>query len=332
MDFRENTQKLLDIFEQKTVPLLDILGNKTIENGIQTSANSVYIHKALSEDENFIYFEYDGNNYNVEKELTRPYFRTGRGDETLYTYRDVQPNTFVIYPYRKVDNRVVLVEYDDLKRNFPNLFDFLQVIRNKLDNDTRSIKPDPISPNEWYRYGRSQGLENCDVPIKIAVGVLSNGFKYSIDRKRTFLSSGGTAGYCLINVPPESSYSIYYIQALLSSKYLEWFASIYGEVFRGGFVARGTKVLKRMPIIPIDFQNETQKLLHDSIASNQENLNHLFQQIEDNKDNERIGTPLKRQFDIIHLELEKQLVKLFDLGEFDQLVPTISQIYNKDTD
>lgn len=74
-----------------------------------------------------------------------------------------------------------------------------------------------------------------------------------------FVSSGGTAGYSIINVPEHSPYSIYYIQALLSSKYLEWFASVYGEVFRGGFIARGTKVQTRMPIPIIDFENQSEK-------------------------------------------------------------------------
>ena len=328
----QNTQKLLELFEKKTVPLIDILGDKSIENGIQTSANNVYIHKSLREDDNFVYFEYSGNKYQVEKELTRPYFKTGRGEDTLYTFRDVQPNAFVIYPYHKVDGRVVLVEYEELKNDYPNLFNFLHLIRGKLDNDKRDIKPEPTSPDEWYRYGRSQSLENCDVPLKIVVGVLSSGYKYSIDRKRTFISSGGTAGYCPINIPSECPYSIYYIQALLTSKYLEWFASIYGEVFRGGFVARGTKVLKRMPIVSIDFDDQEEKTLHDEIANNQEKLNQINSQIEINHGNERITTPLRRQFDILKSDLEVKITELFDLGDADNLIPSISEIYNKESD
>ncbi|NQZ54834.1 MAG: Eco57I restriction-modification methylase domain-containing protein [Piscirickettsiaceae bacterium] len=328
----KDTQILIKVFEQKTTPLIDILGQKTIENGIQTSANKVYIHKMLKDDGNFVCFEYDGNQYQVEKELTRPYFKTGRGDDTLYTYKDMQPNAFVIYPYRKVDGRFVLVEYHELQKNYPYLFDYLHVIRDQLDNNKRDIKPEPTTPNEWYRYGRSQSLENCDVPKKIVVGVLSNGYKYSIDTKRTFISSGGTAGYCPINVPDDCPYSIYYIQALLTSKYLEWFASIYGEIFRGGFVARGTKVLKRMPIIPIDFENADSKSIHDDIASTQQKMNQLFGGIEASSGNERVSTPLKRQFERLKIEMADKLRELFDLGEFEDKIPTIEQIYNKDDD
>ena len=328
----KDTQDILNILSDKTTSLLDVLGDKTIENGIQTSANTVYIHKSTDENEQYVFFEYKGIKYQIEKELTRPYFQTGRGKDSLYTYRDLAPNAFVIYPYIKVENRSVLVEYEELENHFPYLFSFLNVIRDKLDNDKRDIKPEPATSNEWYRYGRSQSLENCDVPKKLVVGVLSNGYKYSIDNKRTFISSGGTAGYCLINVPAECEYSIFYIQALLSSKYLEWFASVYGEIFRGGFVARGTKVLKRMPIITIDFENKTSKRLHDGIANLQEKMNETFGSYETNAGNARSSVPLKRKFDRQKLEMEGKIKELFDLGELNEKIPTISEIYNNEDD
>ena len=116
--------------------------------------------------------------------------------------------------------RIQFIEYDELKRQYPKLFEFLLVVKVHLNDKKRSIKPDPTGPNEWYRYGRSQALENCDVDQKLIVGVLSNGYKYSIDNHRTFVSSGGTAGYSIINVPNDVRYSIYYIQAILTSNIL----------------------------------------------------------------------------------------------------------------
>jgi hypothetical protein len=328
----KSTQDILNVLSEKTDSLLDILGEKTIENGIQTSANNVYIHKPTDENEQYIFFEYKGVDYQIEKELTRPYFQTGRGADSVYTYRDLIPNAFVIYPYRKVEGRIVLVGYDELENNYPYLFSFLNVIRDKLDNDKRDIKPEPKTTNEWYRYGRSQSLENCDVTKKLVVGVLSNGYKYSIDNKRTFISSGGTAGYCPINVPADCQYSIYYIQALLSSKHLEWFASIYGEIFRGGFVARGTKVLKRMPIVTIDFTNQASKKLHDDLAKLQQKMNETFSNYEESIGNARASVPLKREFDRQKLAMKEKLIELFDLGELDQKIPSISELYNKDND
>jgi hypothetical protein len=115
-----------------------------------------------------------------------------------------------------------------------------------LSSPKRDIKPRPKTTNEWHRYGRHQSLDNCGLSQKIIVGVLSVGDKYAIDTYGTLISSGGTAGYCVVALPDDCKYSIYYLQAILNSKYLEWFSALHGEVFRGGYIARGTKVLKNL--------------------------------------------------------------------------------------
>lgn len=325
----KDTNVILKLMYNKSVFLGDILGKKAIANGIQTSANEFYVHKEIKTENNCVYFMYEGNLHHVEKELTRPYFETERsGDEHFYTYKDVEPNAFVIYPYKKIGKSIKFVEYDELKTHYPKMFIFLDGLKKHLNNGKRSIKPDPTTPNEWYRYGRSQGLENCDVPKKLIVGVLSNGYKYSIDEHQTFVSSGGTAGYSIINVPESSPYSIYYIQAVLSSKYLEWFASIYGEVFRGGYVARGTKVQTRMPIPKIDFEDGIQKGKHDQISQLQQDMSNLYSEITKNaKSTERTKLILEREFDSMVSKMELLMKNLFDLGSLDEKIPTIKELY-----
>lgn len=322
----QKTNDILNLIFSKSKHLGDIVGKSNVANGIQTSANKYYIHKEIRSENGFVYFEYDGVEYHIEKELTRPYFETNRsGDDSFYTYKDVEPNSFVVYPYRKVDGKIQFIEYDELKRNYPKLYDFLHVVKVYLNDKKRSIKPDPTGPNEWYKYGRSQALENCDVDQKLIVGVLSNGYKYSIDNHRTFVSSGGTAGYSIINVPNDVKYSIYYIQAILTSKYLEWFASIYGEIFRGGFVARGTKVQTRMPIPTIDFHDPKQKATHDKISLQQQSLNRLYTQFQKLGDRNKII--LQRQFEQEKAKMDDFIKSLFDLGDLDSAIPTVEDLY-----
>ncbi len=162
------------------------------------------------------------------------------------------------------------------------------------------------------------------------MGVLSQGDKYAIDTNHTFISSGGTAGYCMITLPENSPYSIYYMQALLNSKYGEWFASLYGEVFRGGFIARGTKVLKKLPIKRIDFENEQDKALHDQIALLQYDLIQLQENIDSSQNNNRRLIPLQRQFIQKKSELDELLKQLYNLGEDDNLIPKINERYGTD--
>ena len=306
-------------------PLDLVVGKGLIGNGVQTSASKEYIHKPINEDNEFIFFNYNNKEYKIEKELTRPYFTTDSAS-TFYTYRDLVPNSFVIYPYKKVNEQVLLVDLQVLKSDYPNLYNYLHDIKHILSREKRDVKPTPKSDNEWYRYGRHQSLENCDVNQKLVVGILSNGYKYAIDNNRTFIGSGGTAGYCFINVPESIPYSIYYIQALLNSKYLEYFAFTHGEIFRGGYIARGTKVLKDMPIVKINFNEKNSKKLHDDISNLQEKMNKTYSLILEAKNQPRDKIRLERIFnnDEIHL---RDLLKILFRFNNDSDVPEIQDIY-----
>lgn len=323
--------ELKDIYEtinNQSISLESLIGHENIYNGIQTSANNVYIHRPTGEDNEFYFFQKDGKDWKIEKELTRPYFKTSNGSDNLNTYRPFSPNSFVIYPYLKTDKGIKFVEINVLKSKYPNAYKYLNFYKNILNNNKRDIKPTPETENEWYRYGRHQSLEKCDVATKIIVGVLSQGNKYAIDYHRTLISSGGTAGYCMITLPNTSLYSIHYIQAILNSKYIEWFSTIYGEVFRGGYIARGTKVLKKLPIRKIDFNNKCEKSLHDKISSTQQLLIQLQDQIDKNTCNSRVRIPLIRQFNNNKIKLDSALKDLYGLDENDKLIPLISELYN----
>ena len=269
---------------------------ENISNGIQTSANDIYVIQPLKKDAKYFYFEKDGKKWKIEKELTRPYFHTASGIDNLYTYRLFRPNSIVIYPYKKIKNKIVFVKNSELKSKYPYLKKYLYHYKIKLADPKRDIKPKPETRNEWYRYGRHQALNRCDVPEKIVVGILSQGNKYAIDRYHTLISSGGTAGYCMIVLPDDSRYSIYYIQALLNSKYVEWYSALIGEVFRGGYIARGTKVLKRLPIRKIDFSNKKDKSIHNEISAKQKLIIKIQSQLDKAVKNPRVRITAGRAF------------------------------------
>ncbi|KAA3595833.1 MAG: adenine methyltransferase [Calditrichaeota bacterium] len=316
-----------DKINSQSVALETLIGSENIYNGIQTSANNLYIHKPIKETENSFFFKKGGITWEIEKALTKPYFQTSSGLDNLNTYRPFNPNSFVIYPYQKTEKGIEFISIDKLQMDFPKAYEYLIAYKDKLDNPKRDIKPTPKTSDEWYRFGRHQSLDKCDVPAKIIVGVLSQGNKYAIDYFGTLISSGGTAGYCMITLPEDCNYSIYYIQALLNSKYLEWYSALIGEVFRGGYIARGTKVLKRLPIRIIDFNNNTDKDLHSNISSIQKELIQLQGKIDKSSCNSRALIPLERQFTNLKNELDSLLTELFALGNDDKLIPLISELY-----
>lgn len=316
-----------DKIKNQSVLLKNIVGWGGIFNGIQTSANTIYIFQPTKEDKSYYYFDKKGVAWEIEKAITKPYFQTSSGDDNLNTFRPFKPNARVIYPYKSTKTGVGLISLKDIKKNYPAAYKYLLHHKNILNNPKRDIKPIPQTKDEWHRYGRHQSLNKLGLPEKIIVGVLSVGDKYAIDFYGTLISSGGTAGYCGVSLPQDSPYSIYYIQALLNSKYLEWYSALLGEVFRGGYIARGTKVLKSLPIRSIDFTSAKEKGLHDKIAKTQKELINIYDKIDSNSGDTRTLTPLHRQFAGGKRNLGKLLAKLYHLGNDDPLIPLIKGLY-----
>ena len=299
-------------------------------NGIQTSSTLYifYLNK-INITEDFYEFEKDGQIFKIEKSITRPYYQTkNKYLDPLSTYRDLKPNSFIIFPYNIDENNVVrLMSLEQFRVNFPETFRYLEYYKEKL---LRRKADSQFTEMDWFKFGRSQNLIKTVSAEKIFVGVLSNGNKYPIDYHSTYFTSGGTAGYCMINLFENSQYSIHYIQALLNSKYGEWFASIYGEIFKGAYIARGTKVLKRLPIRKIDFANEVDTNVHNRISETQQILIYLQSRIDENRTDNRALISLEREFIERKTELEDLLKELFNLGEDENLIPQISEIYATD--
>lgn len=314
----------------KSINLEDLIGKKNINNGINTSANDIFMIQPIREDESYIYFIKNNMEFKVEKKITRPYYKTVRGKNKLYTYRTLIPNSYVIFPYKDTK----FIHLLELEKEYPETFKYIsdkqikhRLIYQKNSRDLRSIEPIPKTENEWYRYGRNQYLELGSINEKIIIGVSSTGNKYPMDFSQTLHSAGGTAGYCSIFLSENSKYSIYYIQAILNSKYLEWIISLRGEVFKGGYIARGTKVLKKLPIRVIDFENLEDKALHDKISILQKDLIDTHTDIDKHIGNKRELIPLERQFKTKKIELDNVLKELYDLEEDDNLIPNVSDIY-----
>lgn len=307
--------------------LEDVIGKSYINNGIQTSANDVLVLKPYKEDASFIYFKKKNISYKIEKGIAKPYYETERKKNgiKLNTYRTLIPNAKVIFPYKMVKDKAVFITINELKKNFPFAYAYLLINKKRLTE--RDIQPVPKTDNEWYRLGRSQYLELGSIKEKIIIGVMSSGEKYPIDFSKTLHTAGGTAGYCSIYLSDQSQYSIYYIQAILNSRYVEWLIHLRGEVFRGGYIARGTKVLRKTPIRTIDFTDKRDKDIHDKIVSLQRELIAIQSKIDTNRGNDRKLIPLNRKFNIKKNEIDYTLKVLYNLGENDSLIPTISDMY-----
>lgn len=326
--FPEKFDSLFTKIYRDGYSLEEAVGRDNIFNGIQTSANKTYIFKPMEETETTYSFIRNNTIWKIEKSLTKPYFQTDK-NLGLSSYHSFTPNARVIFPYLKDANgKLQIIPLDELAETHPLGYAYIISHKGELNRPSRDIKPIPENDNEWHRYGRHQSLEACELPCKLIVGVLSQGEKYAVDIHGTLVSSGGTAGYCIVSVPENSPYSIYYIQALLTSRPLEWISSLYGEIFRGGFIARGTKVLKQLPFRAIDFDDERDKELHDNISSLQQQLISLGDRIQVAGNNKRVLAPLIRNFNLNKRKMDTLIQQLFGLTEKEYLqIPQISEMY-----
>lgn len=324
---------LLNAVTANAKPLGEIVGEDYIFNGIQTSANRVYVFVPISETRTTYTFKaFDGNEYEVEKAVTKPYFKTAQGAAAMSTYRTFKPNVRVFFPYKKDnDGHLQLIPLATIQRRYPLFYTFLMAAKPELSKGSRDIQPKPTTVDEWYRYGRHQSLEACEVEEKMIVGVLAQTDKYAIDNNGTLVSSGGTAGYCLVSIPSGCEYSIYYIQAILGSIQGEWLASLYGEIFRGGYIARGTKVLNQIPIREIDFTNPNERKIHDDIVVRQKRLIGLGDKLSKASKNQRSLIPLQRQFDLLKQEQQNVINMLYGMKNDEvALIPKIKELYATD--
>ena len=132
----------------QSVKLADLIGDDNIFNGIQTSANDIYIFTPNKEDKKHYFFSKKETEYKIEKKITKPYFQTSSGEDNLNTYRTFKPNARVIYPYTPTKTGVDIIPLSIIQKKFPLAYDYLQKHKVILNNPKRDIKPIPQTQNE----------------------------------------------------------------------------------------------------------------------------------------------------------------------------------------
>lgn len=304
---------LLQAMSSDTVLLGDVAD---VFNGIQTSRNAVYVltnwYDGGSE---IISFEQQGRSWRIEKAILRPFYEGSVAE--LRSFYPLPETAYLIFPYDvKVGNgrfTATIISPQTMQSQYPLAYAWLS--HNQETLQRRDISPKPFPADEWYRFGRQQALTAFEDRPKIIVGVNSLGDKYVYDETNTLLASGGTAGECAIAAfrdnDRHSSYDLYFIHALLNHKAVEFFCRKRGSPFRGGWFARGTAVLKEIPIPYIDTTTDNPRiqLYQDIIAANQQ-LHTICRTLEVT----RSGRDRSR------LERQKRAVK-------NRMDTTISQLY-----
>lgn len=312
--------RLRDIMARLDVVGAPLSQYAEIFNGIQTSAerpDPIYWFdegEILSASEQEICIHKFGHNFKIEKAILKPYFKPTDVDEKgSNSYTHIETKKRIIFPY---DEQGKLIPETSMKRLFPGAYAYLcfnykRLCPRTLSADGEGRDVPGATANTWYQYGRTQSLTSFIDTPKLIVGVLSRDPMFVYDDKDLFIASGGTAGYCAIAQKDGSPYSLEYIQAWMSHPLTEELLKISASDFEGGFHARGTMVLKKVPFIAIDLGIPRWKRLHDDVVNKSRKVYVLSEQLASCLSS-RQKTLLSREKDNLIKQIQDDIAVVYD--------------------
>lgn len=266
-------QRALRALTRDSIPLGDVLDPR---NGIQTSAerDEIYVvTDPVSLPGGLLRWTDKFGQVNVvEEELTRPFLKDSAG---LRSFHEVLPDRRIIFPYRPSASSPSgweVIPPDELDRSFPEAHAYLSRHRDKLD---RRKVPAAERLKAFYVYGRTQAIGYAADAPKILYSTNQRGDKYAIDSTGIVYASGGTAGEVALFPRPGSPYDPDFILGLLAQAPVELFLRKRGSVFRGGYYARGTDVIREVPVPRLNFADCDDVSFHDSVVADVRTLRQL---------------------------------------------------------
>jgi type I restriction-modification system DNA methylase subunit len=223
--------------------------------GVQTSADKIYIIRPTGQTETLITFE-DVNHrtWSIERGILRPCLYDAR----IEPFSEPIPNAFIIFPYLDGGQAIPSAQ---MHRDFPRTLAYLTAHKVKLA--ARSMQAGHV--DEWYRYGRSQGLTRFATE-KIILPTLAIGPTYSLDRKGTIVTGGGNGPYYLVRPKAVPGWSSEFILALLSYPVLEAMVRASSTTFRGGYYSRSKQFLEPLPMPTLNISTQADRAKHDGIV------------------------------------------------------------------
>lgn len=135
---------------------------------------------------------------------------------------------------------------------------------------------------------------------------------YAYDENDMLIATGGTAGYCAIAKLPDTKYDLSYIQAWLNHPYTERLFQIMGSDFEGGFTARGTYLLKKIPFVELDFDDKKQKVLYNAVVNATKKIYELNSVLEKKKDKATIGI-IEKEKEKLQKQIVSDITKIYKL-------------------
>lgn len=276
--------------------------------GLQTSADSIYVLEGIEPPHSGLVRVKDQNGeiLLLEREVLKPFLKK----VTVSTFETPISHHWLIFPYRISNERSILIPPEEMSSSFPKTWEYLKDNKKALCS-RESGKADNA---EWYGYIYRKNLKSFDDP-KLIVQVISLFGRYSYDDTGIYFTGGGNGPYYGIRRNDKNNrYSLYFLQALLSSPLLDFYLHEISSPFRGGYWSYGKRFIEMLPIRDIDFENSEDKVKHDNIVEMVAHMLSLHQKVTEAK-SPQTKTVLQRQIEATDRQINKLVYQLYDLTD-----------------
>lgn len=291
------------------------LGNvaEKIFQGLVTSADPIYLLDPLIVEKDgliLVKSKATEKEYLLETEIAKPLCK---GSLDIRRY-NVNPSKRVIFPYdpkiSAITGRTTLRSVSDFKERFPQSWKYLLENAEALKNREKG----KMQHEQWYGYVYPKSV-SLFAHKKILTPSIAANASYALDGEGNYYfvgsGGGGGGGYGII-LKDDSSFSYEFILGLLNSKVLDYYLKQISTTFRGGYFAYNRQYIEQLPICPIDFSSEKEKMLHNDISSLVTQILNLNQRLQEaHAAHEK--TVLQRQIAATDRQIDQLVYQLYNL-------------------
>lgn len=238
-----NILSKLDFFKNR---LSDVFVE--IARGVVTGADDIFLLNGEIIGDRFKGFSKELNsNIEIENSLIKPILM----GNSIKRFSSPKNQLYIIYPHKicKISNKTIPIPLDELEKNYPKTYSYLNNFKEILKNKKIKYK---TNPEFWYALHNSRDL-NIFNNQKIITPYLANKCEFTIDSCNKFITNDKCSSLILKN---ESHNSYNFYLGILNSKLLWFFIKNTSSEFSGGYFAFSNIFLKTFPLPEISSNSD----------------------------------------------------------------------------
>lgn len=249
--------------------------------GIATGKDELYLIEG-SEKEEFIegYFKGKPNLVKIEKGITKPFLK----GKNVHRYSSLPNGSFILFPYVIDENgKANIMNEKYIEKNFPSAYKWLK----ETENLHRTKDNKSTDDQYWYRYARSQGINNVEIPKLSSMEICSTHPNVAYNFMNYYHPTTVYSWVKKQDVVEDYQYFL----AIANSSLIWWFLINTGDTLQGDARRFKTNYLNPFPL-----PEHPDELLHDKLVS-------LVNIVIENKKQNHDTTNLETEIDRLVYEL-----------------------------